>query len=92
MISLPLGINDRLLQTRVIMSFFFWITSYISNQSYDGNQLSLSGLPLGPAYYDVSIFPKAPFIKEELEENHARARHLSHTTHAVEKLPKTTDL
>ena len=49
-------------------------TSYISNQSYD-DQLSLSGFPafpLGPAYYDIStsILPKAPFIKEELEENH----------------------
>ena len=40
---------------------------------------------------DISIFPKAPFIKEELEANHAHARHLSHTTHAVKKLPNTTE-
>jgi hypothetical protein len=32
-----------------------------------------------------------PFIKEELEENHAHARHLSHTTHAVKKLPTTIE-
>ncbi len=35
-----------------VFFFFFWITSYISNQFYDGNQLSLSGFTLGPAYYD----------------------------------------
>ncbi len=64
------------------------MSSYISNQSYDGNQLSLSGLPLGPASLDITIFPKAPFITEELEETHAHARHLSHTTHVVKKLPE----
>ncbi len=36
---------------------FLWggITSYISNQSYGGNQLSLSGLPIGPASFDITI-------------------------------------
>ena len=33
-----------------------------------------------------------PSQSEELEENHAHARHLSHTTHAVKKLPNTTCL
>jgi hypothetical protein len=58
--------------------------------------LSLSGLPLGSAYYyDRYLYlPQSALhlINEELEENHARARHPSHTTHAVKKLPKTTDL
>ena len=40
----------------LLFFFFFWITAYISNKSYDGNQLSLSGFPLGPAYYDRCLY------------------------------------
>ena len=38
-----------------IFFFFFKITSYISNQSYDGNQLTLPGFPLGPVSLDITI-------------------------------------
>ena len=38
----------------------------------------------------ISIFPKAPFIKEELEENHAHARHLLHTTRGGARSQKTS--
>ncbi len=40
----------------IFFFFFFWIKAYNSNQSYDGNQLSLSGFPLGPAYYDRCLY------------------------------------
>ncbi len=39
--------------------FFFFggggITSYISNQSYDRNQLTLLGFPSGPVSLDITI-------------------------------------
>ncbi len=33
----------------------FVITSYISNQSYDGNQLTPLGFPSGPVSLDITI-------------------------------------
>ena len=44
--------------------------------------LSSSGFPLGPAYYDIStsIFPKAPFIKEELKETETTHLHATSRT------------
>ncbi len=46
------SVGVRFLLPRIIhkryAAHFFWITSYISNQSYDGNQLTLPGFPSGP--------------------------------------------
>ena len=55
-VSRPLGIRERLLQTRVLFFFFFFfLNNFVATPlrlflKEKGNRLSPSGFPRGPAY------------------------------------------